>query len=386
MRFLEFRNIQSNKQVLTEGARIDHAEDLVFLQGSQGAQRVLQALRNLEGESHKDVTVKWDGSPAIIFGRNENGEFILTDKSGFTAKGYDGKATSADNLQAMLMNRPGASNPDPKKALDYKQFAANMKDIFDEYEKAVPEDHRGFFKGDLLYFNKPDIEDGNYVFKPNIVKYSVSTQSDLGKKIGASKTGVVIHREVDAEGNEGPLQSTDIFQGKEVLVVPPISVERPADIPNEELNQLEAIIKRNSAGLDELLNAQELKAKQMTDFPKILYAYVNSKVDSSLDNLGADFAQWLEQRKQVSDRKKAKILEYVKQHAQAFATMWQTVSAIMKVKDDIIAQFDMHDQTVKQSIPGHGEGGEGYVLAHPEGDIKLVPREYFTKANRAVER
>lgn len=386
MRFLEFRNTQSNKQVLTEGARIDHAEDLVFLQGSQGAQRVLQALRNLEGESHKDVTVKWDGSPAIIFGRNENGEFILTDKSGFTAKGYDGKATSADNLQAMLMNRPGASNPDPKKALDYKQFAANMKDIFDEYEKAVPEDHRGFFKGDLLYFNKPDIEDGNYVFKPNIVKYSVSTQSDLGKKIGASKTGVVIHREVDAEGNEGPLQSTDIFQGKEVLVVPPISVERPADIPNEELNQLEAIIKRNSAGLDELLNAQELKAKQMTDFPKILYAYVNSKVDSSLDNLGADFAQWLEQRKQVSDRKKAKILEYVKQHAQAFATMWQTVSAIMKVKDDIIAQFDMHDQTVKQSIPGHGEGGEGYVLAHPEGDIKLVPREYFTKANRAVER
>lgn len=386
MRFLEFRDIQSNKQVLTEGARIDHAEDLVFLQGSQGAQRVLQALRNLEGESHKDVTVKWDGSPAIIFGRNENGEFILTDKSGFTAKGYDGKATSADNLQAMLMNRPGASNPDPKKALDYKQFASNMKDIFDEYEKAVPEDHRGFFKGDLLYFNKPDIEDGNYVFKPNIVKYSVSTQSDLGKKIGASKTGVVIHREVDAEGNEGPLQSTDIFQGKEVLVVPPISVERPADIPNEELNQLEAIIKRNSAGLDELLNAQELKAKQMTDFPKILYAYVNSKVDSSLDNLGADFAQWLEQRKQVSDRKKAKILEYVKQHAQAFATMWQTVSAIMKVKDDIIAQFDMHDQTVKQSIPGHGEGGEGYVLAHPEGDIKLVPREYFTKANRAVER
>ena len=381
------RKTKTNESIqLNEAARIDHAEDLVFLQGSQGAMRVVQALRNLEGESHKDVTVKWDGSPAIIFGRNENGEFILTDKSGFTAKGYDGKATSADNLQAMLMNRPGAKNPDAGKAADYKRFAANMKDIFDEYEKAVPKDYRGFFKGDLLYFNKPDIENGNYVFKPNIVKYSVSTQSDIGKKIGASKTGVVIHRQVDAEGNEGPLESTDIFQGKEVLVVPPISVERPADIPNEEINQLEAIIKRNSAGLDELLNPQELKAKQMTDFPKILYAYVNSKVDSSLDNLGADFAQWLEQRKQVSDRKKGKILEYVKQHAQAFATMWQTVSAIMKVKDDIIAQFDMHDQTVKQSIPGHGEGGEGYVLAHPEGDIKLVPREYFTKANRAVER
>jgi len=372
--------------ILSEGARIDHAEDLVYLEGSKGAMRVLQALRNLEGESHKDVTVKWDGSPAIIFGRNENGEFILTDKSGFTAKGYDGKATSADNLQAMLMNRPGAKNPDPAKAQDYKQFAANMKDIFDEYEKAVPKDYRGFFKGDLLYFNKPDIENGNYVFKPNIVKYAVSTKSDLGKKIGASKTGVVIHRQVDPDGAERPLETTDIFQGNEVLVVPPISVERPPDVPNDQLNQLEALIKRNASGLDELLNIQELTNMQMKDFPKILYAYTNSKVDTGLDNLGVDFAQWLEQRKQISDRKKNKILEYIKKHAQAFATMWQTVNAIMKVKDDIISQFDMHDQTVKQSIPGHGEGGEGYVLAHPEGDIKLVPREYFTKANRAVER
>ena len=67
--------------------------------------------------------------------------------------------------------------------------------------------------------------------------------------------------------------------------------------------------------------------------------------------------------------------------------MWQTVSTVMKVKDDIIAQFDSHDQTVKQSIPGHSDtGGEGYVLAHPQGDIKLVPRATFTKANRSVER
>ena len=385
MRYSDFKLVES-KVLLKEAARIDHAEDLVFLQGSAGAMRALQALKDVEGEGHKDVTIKWDGSPAIIFGRNENGEFILTDKSGFGASGYDGKAKSANDLQAMLMNRKGASNPDPAKAADYKAFAGRMAGIFDLYEKAVPQDYRGFFKGDLLYFTTPDKRNGNYVFKPNIVEYAVDAGSELGKKIGASKTGVVIHRAVDAQGTEGPLLDKDIFLGNDVLVVPPISVERPADAPNEEIAQLEQMIKQNAAGLDELLNQQELAQKQMKDFPKIIYAYVNSKVDSSLDNLGADFAQWLEQRKQVSDRKKAKILEYVQLHARAFATMWQTVSAIIKVKDNIIAQFDSHDQTVKQSIPGHGEGGEGYVLAHPEGDIKLVPREYFTKANRAVER
>ena len=58
----------------------------------------------------------------------------------------------------------------------------------------------------------------------------------------------------------------------------------------------------------------------------------------------------------------------------------------MQIKDKVIAQFDSHDATVKANIPGHGAGGEGYVLAHPDGDVKLVPREFFTKANRAVQR
>lgn len=119
-------------------ARIQHAEDFIFWDGSAGAMRVLQALKNLEGESHKDVTIKWDGSPAVIFGRNADGEFIFTDKSGFSAKGYDGKSKSADDLATMLGNRPGASNPDPGKRAGYKALIDNMKDVFDEYEKATP--------------------------------------------------------------------------------------------------------------------------------------------------------------------------------------------------------------------------------------------------------
>jgi hypothetical protein len=368
-------------------ARIQHAEDFIFWDGSAGAVRVLQALKNLEGESHKDVTIKWDGSPAVIFGRNADGEFIFTDKSGFSAKGYDGKSKSADDLAAMLGNRPGAKNPDPGKRAGYEALINNMKDVFDEYEKATPKDHVGYFKGDLLYFNKPDMENGNYVFKPNIVKYTVDAKSDLGKRIGASKTGIVIHRQVDETGAESMLKDPNIFLGNEVVVVPPISVERPADAPNDEIRQLEAIIKQNAAGIDELLNIQTLTAAKMKAFPQMLYKYTNSKVDTGLDNLGADFAGWLEAEPKVSDAMKNKVLQYIKQHASAFNAMWKTVSAIMKVKDNIISQFDSHDQTVKQSIPGHSDtGGEGYVLAHPEGDIKLVPRATFTKANRSVER
>ena len=76
MRFFEF------KQPLREmEARIQHAEDLIFYQGSKGALRAIDALRSMAGDDHKSVTLKWDGAPAVVFGRNEDGEFVFTDKS-----------------------------------------------------------------------------------------------------------------------------------------------------------------------------------------------------------------------------------------------------------------------------------------------------------------
>lgn len=383
MRFYEFK--ESIKRPLNEGARIQHAEDIVFWEGSKGANRALQSLINMEKGGHKDVTVKWDGSPAIIFGRDSDGNFVLTDKSGFTAKGYDGKSKSAKDLQAMLMNRPGANNPDPKKADSYKQFAANMADIYDEYEKATPKDYRGFFKGDLLYFNTPAVEGGDYVFKPNIVEYRVKQDSDLGKKIGASKTGIVIHREVDDEGNEGPLKNSDVLQGTEVLVVPPVTAQAAPELDNTSINELKSVISKDSSAIDDLLNPTTLEQQKLKKLPEVFYTYMNSKVDSGLENLGKDFVQWVQNRNQLSEPAKKKIITFVAEHSRGFDALWEVVTKIQQVKDDIIAQLDKQDIPVKQSMAGE-EGGEGYVLAHPEGDIKLVPRQTFSRINRSIER
>ena len=376
------------ESILREGARIEHAEDLVFreLPPSKGANRALQSLIDLEGGKHTDVTVKWDGSPALIFGRDDNGNFVLTDKSGFGAKGYDGKAKSAKELQQMLMNRPGASNPDPKKAENYKQFVGNMTDIFDEYEKATPKDYRGFFKGDLLYYNTPQVKDGRYTFKPNIVEYAVDVNSDIGKQIGQSKTGIVIHREVSADGVEGPLNNGNIFQGNEVMVFPPITVLSAPNVDNDKIRKLKEIVSKDSAAMDKLLDINSLTQLKLKKLPELFYTYMNSKVDTGLDNLGNDFMQWLNSKPNISQAAKSRVAEYLGQHREGFAALWEVVTGIMKVKDDIINQFDQQEIAVKQNIPGYGDGGEGYVLAHPEGDIKLVPREFFTKANRAVER
>jgi hypothetical protein len=373
---------QNNESIIREAARIDHAEDLVYLQGSQGAMRALQSLRNMAKGGQGNVTLKWDGSPAVVFGRNENGEFVFTDKSGFVKSKGVGRTTSPDALkQELLMRSGGINKEDPKRIA----FADNMAQAFGVFEKAVPKDYRGYFKGDLLYYNTPPVIDKNFVFKPQLVEYAVDVASDLGKKIAKSSAGVVVHRMVDPDGGEHPLKDLDIFQGNQLLVVPPVTIEQPAQVPNEELDRLAQIIKKDSADLDSLLDVNKLAQMKMKNFPDIIYKYMNSKVDTGLDNLGRDFTKWLNTRKDISGVKQQKIIEYIKQNMNAWTSLFEVITGIMKAKDSIIADLDKNPNAVKAKTDGK-EGGEGYVLAHPEGDIKLVNRAVFTAANRAVER
>ena len=382
MRFFEF--YQSNSIPLMEGARIQHAEDIVFWEGSKGATRAIEALKNLEQGGHTDVTVKWDGSPAIIFGRNEKGEFVLTDKSGFSAKGYDGKSTSAKDLEKMILNRKLSRGIEPEDS--YRQFAGSMRDIFDEYEKATPRDHVGYFKGDLLYYNTPLLVKGKFTFKPNIVTYTVDAKSVLGMQIARSKSAVVIHNEIDINGDETSLKidPETFFKGNEVLVMPPVTAQEAPQVDDTEIKKLQALTSKNAAAIDSLLDKNTLASMKITDFPNILYTYVNSKVDTGMENLGKDFLEWLSTSK-VSQNKKAKIAEFIGRQQTGFAALWQIVSGIQNVKHNIINQLEAQDVPVKAYI-NDKPGGEGFVMAHPEGAIKLVDRGGFTAANRAVER
>ena len=374
MRFFEF------KQIIKEAeARIQHAEDFVIFNGSKGAAHALESLKSLEQGGHKNVTIKWDGSPAIIFGRNENGEFIFTDKSGFVKKGGVERATSGDDLEQFLLNRGGGANRDKP---DRIAFASNMKEAFSVYEKSVPRDFRGYFKGDLLYYNTPPVEENKYVFTPNIVTYRVDVNSDLGKRISQSKTGVVIHRQMDEEGNETAIQvePESFFAGNEVLVVPPVTVSKAPNVINDDIKGLQALVSKSSAGIDKLLDKNVLAELKLADFDKIMYLYMNQT------NMQKDFFEWLKTSK-VSVPKQKRLVDYIGKNKQAFEDLWKIVGATQAIKNDIINQFDSHDADVTASI-GNNAGGEGYVIANPKGDLKLVNRGEggFTQANRAVQR
>ena len=111
-------------------ARIHHAEDLIFWEGSAGAMRAVQQLEQL-AKGTQSLTIKWDGSPAVVFGRNPNGEFIFTDKHGFMAKSYDGRATNPEDLERCNH----AESKRQKQTKSYRAYASKMKSVFEIFQK-----------------------------------------------------------------------------------------------------------------------------------------------------------------------------------------------------------------------------------------------------------
>jgi len=369
---------------VSDGPRIQHAEDLVFWEGSKGAIRALDALASLATEQgQKATSLKWDGSPAVIFGRDENGQFIFTDKSGFTAKGYDGKAKTPEELENIFVN-VRKLNKGKEVTPDYTNFVGNLKNAFLVFEAATPKDVRGYFFGDLLYTETPKVVDGKFIFKPNIVEYKIDASSDIGKRIAQSKVGVVVHGQVDFEGNKLSVKDYNIFQGTDLLVVPPVLPKEPVKIDTKQINSAKSKISSNASMIDDLLNKETLRSLKISNLAELFYTYTNSKVDTGLDNLGQDFIAWLDNSKATENAKQS-IKNYIQQNKQGFDALWDCVKTIMSVKNNIIRQLDSQDAPVKSSI-GTMEGGEGYVIASPAGYIKLVDREGFTKANRAVQR
>ena len=380
MRLVEFKDTDNKRRTLIESARIQHAEDLIFWEGSNGASRAIQQLQALTGTS-KALTIKWDGSPAVVFGRNPNGEFIFTDKSGFIAKGYDGRATNADDLEGAIMQR---AKGDKKKMQGYKQYASKMKGVFQIMQNAVPESFQGYFVGDMLYFDTPKKSGNSYVFKPNVVQYKVDAESVLGQKIGQSKVGVVVHNLMSEKGRTLPAKQLNMIQGKELLAIPPTTVNKKEPLQSKGVDQLKSLLANSGKSIDKLLDRNTLSQMKLVDLSNILYSYTNSKVDSGMKNLGKDFLQWL-QSSTVSQPKKIKITEYVKQNIDAFSKLWMLVGGIMQVKDSIISQLDTAQGDIQATVNGK-PGGEGYVLNTPSGNIKLVKRSAFTRANRAINR
>ena len=162
---------------------LEHLEDEILnygVDGGRAALNFLQSLRDmLSGASRSSVnmTVKWDGAPAIFAGIDpEDGKFFVAKKSVF-------------NVNPKLYKTTKEIDDDLSGALNSK-FKIALK----EFSKLGI---KGVLQGDLMYTDdveKTKIDGVSYLtFQPNTIVYAVPVDSKLGSIINKSKIGIVWH-------------------------------------------------------------------------------------------------------------------------------------------------------------------------------------------------
>jgi hypothetical protein len=348
------------------GARIEHIEDLVFERGTRGVREALEIIMHAAEDTKKTTTVKWDGKPAIVWGRKPTGEFVLTDKSGFGAKGYDGLATSPDQIARIMAQRGGERGG----------LIAIYQKLFPLLRAATPENFRGYIQGDLLYTETPPEVAGAYVFKPNFVEYKIPVASKLGERIGTSSVGIAAHtryKTVDAAAE--PIHHVNLEPVSGLLIIEPTVKDIKNVVPNKKLiQQLKQVVNQNAQAIDGLFNPAELRAAGITDLPQLCKRYINSRIMSNYDNLLPDFGAWL--KTNVTPRKFANIIEYLqspRSNMDGISAAFTAFLLLHEIKTDMLEQLDRQQP-----------GQEGWVLATPAGRAKLVNRFGFSAGNRIL--
>ena len=162
---------------------LEHLEDEIINYGVTGGRAAINFLRSLRdmlagaSRSSVNMTVKWDGAPAIFAGIDpEDGKFFVAKKSVF-------------NVSPKLYKTEAEIDADVSGAL-----VSKFKIALKEFSKLGI---KGVLQGDLMFTDDVDTTtiDGTkyYTFQPNTIVYAVPVDSDLGNIIKKAKIGIVWH-------------------------------------------------------------------------------------------------------------------------------------------------------------------------------------------------
>ena len=165
---------------------LEHLEDEIINNGIDGGRasiNFLQSLRDMmKGTASRGVnmTVKWDGAPAIWAGKHpEDGRFFVAKKSLFN------KEPLFYTSESEIKNASELSGDLETKFLESFRHLSKLS-----WSKIL--------QGDLMFTENDKktekIDDVDCVtFQPNTIMYAVDVESDLGKEIEDAKYGIVFH-------------------------------------------------------------------------------------------------------------------------------------------------------------------------------------------------
>jgi hypothetical protein len=391
---------------LTEqkNTHMEHLEDAVLNGGVKGARDAILLLRNLRdmlaGSSSAavNVTVKWDGAPAVFAGIDpEDGKFFVA-KKGLFAKTPKMYKTDAD----IDADTSGDLSVKLKLALKY-----------------LPElgIKSGVYQGDFLYASsdlKTEKIDGesHVTFHPNTIVYAVPSNSDLGRTIRKSKIGIVWHTTYtgssikDMKASFGKSIASNFTNSKNVW-------SQDADF--KDVSGKATFTEKETAAITKLLSAAGKQFKKLdaatlneiSDNPDLLQkvkTHYNTKVRDGqrITNVSShvrDLVNYItsfyekeagkrktEKGKSAQYAKRDEILKYFSNaNKKNLENIFTMMNYIIDAKDIIIAKLDEASSVgtfLRTSKGLEVTAPEGYVgIDHTGGALKLVNRMEFSRAN-----
>jgi hypothetical protein len=320
--------------------------------------------------------IKWDGSPVVYWGRDEDGTFRLIPKNaweylkrGKTQAG-DGVTTlmsSPDDIKNFIL---GTGKTEPGKEKQRQAYANQLADLWPYFEQVSPEE--GFLEGGLLFYpgRKPNgkpaqailnPETGEYEFSPNISGFHIGKNSDLGKRIKGAKLMVAATGYYQSIGSdEGRYPDAEGLSTPDVIVQGTTYVEQAPGIDTDLLNDANAFIDENEQAIDSFLQRKRPgpsgEEEVVNLFGDILYKFYNENL--RVAGVKEKFKAWAENAMDAKKIPRSRTTEILNNPGlDAVLTAVEKLSA---------AKMDMHKRAsagthsgIRQTKP------EGYVYIDP---------------------
>lgn len=379
-----------NRFLAEDKGHLDHPEDLVFLQDVNGANRALASIQKTIKQP-KTITIKWDGYPALIFGRNGRGQFSIVDKHMFNKKDGTGRE---------IYSPKAFQQYDQARGVDRSDLHRLINEIWPGLEKAS-RGSKGYYWGDLL-FNRP-LEDhsGQYQFKanPNGITYTVEVNSPVGKLMAGKTAGIAVHQQLMPDAPSTDYAQTlhgtigNLKNNSDVAIVPSAMPITPKLSLNSKLVKAaqSAIGEHGDAVKKLMTTAPQARAS----FNQLFTTYINKRIISgNIQNLYQGFIEYAQARA-GSDSMKKKLFGYDvqgpkgTQHVQghfeqnkegligAF-TIW---IALYNLKMSVVSQLNdaAKSSPVKGQLADGTDTHEGFVSQ----GLKFIDRMGFSRQNLA---
>jgi hypothetical protein len=379
-----FELFKPTRNIIQEG--IDHPEDLIISQGSAGAERVLNDLASLQKDP-STVTVKWDGFPAVVFGRDKAGNLVFMDKHM-----YDKVANS--KMDFMSIKDYDVSRDANRSDLWEKESV-----LYPALDKIVPQVRDQYWMGDLMWTGTPKTDNGYFVFKPNTVEYRVKIDATPGRgdtlsdNIARSIGGIAVHTFISGLGKpDQPLVGLKglVNDAGITFLVGEMRDKPKVAVNTKLLANTKQIISTHKKAVDQFIS--DLTAMKGKAVITAMGPFITRMLeeDDISGNIVPRFLEFLKER--LNETAQAKFLGanqdgWLYQEdggANGLLGLWTMWAGITDLKTHIKQQIDTQQQgseiiAITDGINAH----EGYVFGSGKDKLKLIDRLGFSRANFA---